>query len=145
MIPKDLISNGTVSVAWIFIFTNRNNVEDMERDCLILCFKLVFYLCCNEFGFFHVVSYLSNVLLQDNNINASSIPIDRPSDKLLKFLMKHYNLRTIIPQANNFILYEQFFTGKIFLFEQQRGRVQVQMKDCPWVVFSFLKSDIKIS
>ena len=65
---------------------------------------------------------------QDNNIRASSIPIDRPSDKLLKFLVKHYNLRTIIPQANNFILYEQFFTGKIF-FQRKIGMEGTKQND----------------
>ncbi|XP_068141292.1 alpha-tubulin N-acetyltransferase 1 [Drosophila tropicalis] len=35
--------------------------------------------------------------------------VDRPSEKLLTFLKKHYGLVRTIPQANNFVLYEGFF------------------------------------
>lgn len=46
---------------------------------------------------------------KDSNVTVKVIPIDRPSEKLLKFLQKHYHLSTIVPQPNNFIVYEQFF------------------------------------
>lgn len=61
-------------------------------------------------------NHYHSLVLQHNSVSASSIPIDRPSEKLLKFLQKHYGLSTIIPQSNNFILYEQFFKGNIRLF-----------------------------
>ncbi|XP_053963288.1 alpha-tubulin N-acetyltransferase 1-like [Anastrepha ludens] len=35
--------------------------------------------------------------------------VDRPSEKLLGFLKKHYGLERIIPQANHFVLYDGFF------------------------------------
>ncbi|XP_036344026.1 alpha-tubulin N-acetyltransferase 1-like, partial [Rhagoletis pomonella] len=35
--------------------------------------------------------------------------VDRPSEKLLGFLKKHYGLERTIPQANHFVLYDGFF------------------------------------
>ncbi|EDW78268.1 uncharacterized protein Dwil_GK16341 [Drosophila willistoni] len=35
--------------------------------------------------------------------------VDRPSEKFLTFLKKHYGLVRTIPQANNFVLFEGFF------------------------------------
>jgi len=45
--------------------------------------------------------------------------VDRPSPKFLAFLAKHYNLKVLIPQVNNFVIFEGFFTnnGKnVFFF-----------------------------
>lgn len=38
--------------------------------------------------------------------------IDKPSPKLLSFLHKHYGLETIIPQMNNFVIFEGFFDNR---------------------------------
>ncbi|CAD7003369.1 unnamed protein product [Ceratitis capitata] len=35
--------------------------------------------------------------------------VDRPSEKLVRFLKKYYGLENIIPQTNKFVLYEGFF------------------------------------
>ncbi|XP_065200813.1 alpha-tubulin N-acetyltransferase-like [Planococcus citri] len=56
---------------------------------------------------------LFDFMLKDNSVTVNLIPIDRPSEKLLKFLQKHYHLSTIVPQPNNFIVYEQFFNDQI--------------------------------
>jgi hypothetical protein len=37
------------------------------------------------------------------------LAIDRPSEKFLGFLYKHYGLEKILPQANNFVVFEGFF------------------------------------
>ena len=40
--------------------------------------------------------------------------VDRPSPKLLAFLRKHYNLAQPIPQVNNYVICDGFFTGQPF-------------------------------
>lgn len=48
-------------------------------------------------------------MIKHENINPEKIAYDRPSDKLLKFLKKYYNLKNYIPQNNNFVIYEEYF------------------------------------
>ena len=34
---------------------------------------------------------------------------DRPSDKLISFLKKHYGLSGFIPQNNNYVIFDRYF------------------------------------
>ncbi|XP_046441008.1 alpha-tubulin N-acetyltransferase 1-like [Daphnia pulex] len=47
--------------------------------------------------------------LEDEKLHVHKIAIDRPSEKFLGFLQKHYGLKNFIPQVNNFVIYEGFF------------------------------------
>ncbi len=49
--------------------------------------------------------------LQEENIEPRSLAIDRPSHKFINFLQKHYGLKTTIPQVNNFVVFEGFFSS----------------------------------
>lgn len=40
------------------------------------------------------------------------LAIDKPSPKFLSFLHKHYGLETIIPQMNNFVVFDGFFINR---------------------------------
>ncbi|KAL8618413.1 hypothetical protein ACOMHN_050181 [Nucella lapillus] len=40
------------------------------------------------------------------------LAVDRPSHKFSSFLAKHYGLKTEIPQVNNFVIFEGFFTKR---------------------------------
>ena len=40
------------------------------------------------------------------------IAYDRPSPKLLEFLKKHYGLTDFVPQNNNFVVFNQYYTKK---------------------------------
>uniref|UniRef100_A0A8D8I260 Alpha-tubulin N-acetyltransferase n=2 Tax=Culex pipiens TaxID=7175 RepID=A0A8D8I260_CULPI len=51
-------------------------------------------------------------MLNEEKIQPQSLAIDRPSEKLLGFLQKHYGLYNKIPQMNNFVVYEGFFSSK---------------------------------
>lgn len=51
-------------------------------------------------------------MLAEQGWRADKCSVDRPSDKLIGFLAKHYGLTRPIPQANNFVLYEGFFDDK---------------------------------
>ncbi|XP_075164775.1 alpha-tubulin acetylase isoform X2 [Haematobia irritans] len=52
---------------------------------------------------------LFETMLADEKWTPVKCSVDRPSEKLLGFLKKHYGLVRSIPQANNFVLYEGFF------------------------------------
>lgn len=42
-------------------------------------------------------------------MEAKQLAIDRPSNKMLKFIEKHYSLKKMIDQGNNFVIFEEFF------------------------------------
>uniref|UniRef100_A0A0K8TK85 Alpha-tubulin N-acetyltransferase n=1 Tax=Tabanus bromius TaxID=304241 RepID=A0A0K8TK85_TABBR len=52
---------------------------------------------------------LFETMLREENYKPEKLAIDRPSDKLIGFLRKHYGLEKTIPQMNNFVVYEGFF------------------------------------
>ncbi|XP_055385603.1 alpha-tubulin N-acetyltransferase [Condylostylus longicornis] len=52
---------------------------------------------------------LFETMLQEEQWDPRKLAIDRPSDKLLGFLKKHYGLEKTIPQMNNFVIFEGFF------------------------------------
>lgn len=35
---------------------------------------------------------------------------DRPSEKLISFLKKHYGLVKFVPQNNNFVVFDRYFS-----------------------------------
>lgn len=51
-------------------------------------------------------------MLKEENIEPQHLAIDKPSPKFLSFLHKHYGLETIIPQMNNFVVFDGFFTNR---------------------------------
>lgn len=40
----------------------------------------------------------------------NKLAFDKPSPKLLKFLHKHFELSSYIPQNNNFVVFDEFFS-----------------------------------
>ncbi|XP_069691938.1 alpha-tubulin N-acetyltransferase 1-like isoform X2 [Periplaneta americana] len=53
---------------------------------------------------------LYEYMLREENTSPQYLAIDRPSEKFLGFLYKHYGLQKILPQTNNFVVFEGFFT-----------------------------------
>lgn len=51
-------------------------------------------------------------MLRFLNIQSYKIAYDNPSPKLLNFLYKNYSLKNYIKQNNNFIVFNEFFTGR---------------------------------
>ncbi|XP_059691235.1 LOW QUALITY PROTEIN: alpha-tubulin N-acetyltransferase 1, partial [Gavia stellata] len=49
-------------------------------------------------------------MLQSERVDPWRLAVDRPSEKLLAFLRKHYGLTDAIPQVNNFVIFEGFFS-----------------------------------
>ncbi|XP_058148871.1 alpha-tubulin N-acetyltransferase 1 isoform X11 [Dasypus novemcinctus] len=52
---------------------------------------------------------LFQYMLQKERVEPHQLAVDRPSQKLLRFLSKHYSLETTVPQVNNFVIFEGFF------------------------------------
>uniref|UniRef100_A0A0K0FAA2 Alpha-tubulin N-acetyltransferase n=1 Tax=Strongyloides venezuelensis TaxID=75913 RepID=A0A0K0FAA2_STRVS len=48
-------------------------------------------------------------MLKHQNINPIDLAIDKPSDSLLQFMKKYYNLENPIWQTTNFVVYKGFF------------------------------------
>ncbi|XP_005104956.1 alpha-tubulin N-acetyltransferase 1 [Aplysia californica] len=61
-------------------------------------------------------------MLRNEGLSAQHLPIDRPSPKFSSFLKKHYNLRGTIPQVNNFVIFEGFFSRRPADAGSNRGR-----------------------
>lgn len=51
-------------------------------------------------------------MLQTERMDPRRLAVDRPSQKLLSFLQKHYGLRDPIPQVNNFVIFDGFFSNR---------------------------------
>ncbi|XP_015517513.1 alpha-tubulin N-acetyltransferase 1 isoform X1 [Neodiprion lecontei] len=52
-------------------------------------------------------------MLAEEKITPLKLAIDRPSEKLLAFLRKHYGLTRIIPQNNKFVVFHGFFDDEV--------------------------------
>ncbi|XP_050441720.1 alpha-tubulin N-acetyltransferase 1-like [Adelges cooleyi] len=52
---------------------------------------------------------LLEFMLKDTNLEAKDLAIDKPTNKLLQFMWKHYNLSKLVNQGNNFVIFEEFF------------------------------------
>lgn len=51
-------------------------------------------------------------MLQEEGVQPVKLAIDRPSEKFLAFLKKHYGLNSPISQNNNFVVFDGFFPEK---------------------------------
>jgi len=56
--------------------------------------------------------YLFEHMLRDEAIPVEHFAIDRPSDKFIYFLRRHYSLTKIMPQVNNFVVFDGFFRDR---------------------------------
>lgn len=50
-------------------------------------------------------------MLSDYDLLMQQVPIDRPSSLCLKFMKKHFGLSEYVPQNNNFVVFNQFWTS----------------------------------
>jgi hypothetical protein len=48
-------------------------------------------------------------MLKNESTKAERLGYDKPSDKFLKFLTKHYKLVDYLPQNNNFVVFKEYF------------------------------------
>ncbi|XP_053458904.1 alpha-tubulin N-acetyltransferase 1 isoform X2 [Nycticebus coucang] len=87
----------------LFVLDDREAHNEVEPLC-ILDFYIHESVQRHGYG-----RELFQYMLQKERVEPHQLAIDRPSQKLLKFLNKHYNLETTVPQVNNFVIFEGFF------------------------------------
>lgn len=99
----------------LFVYDTKGRVHEMEPMCV-----LDFYvhesrqrMGCGKLLF--------EYFLKDQDIDPRHLAIDKPSFKFSQFLKKHYNLKAELPQVNNFVVYEGFFSSRTFE-DNSRGR-----------------------
>ena len=54
---------------------------------------------------------------------------DRPSEKLISFLKKHYNLCSFIPQNNNYVIFDRFFSKGGTTIPQNNSSVKQEKQE----------------
>lgn len=64
-------------------------------------------------GCISIIHYMElSSYAQHEGMTPSHLAVDKPSDKFLAFLAKHYKLRATIPQVNNYVVFDGFFTNR---------------------------------
>jgi len=69
---------------------------------------------------------LFETMLRREEVEPRYLAVDRPSDKLISFLRKHYGLANIIPQVNNYVIFSGFFKDQPqspMGFPQKKARI----------------------
>ncbi|XP_053578023.1 alpha-tubulin N-acetyltransferase 1 isoform X2 [Bombina bombina] len=90
----------------LFVLDKKGSHVEAEPLC-ILDFYIHESLQRNGFG-----KELFGFMLRTEQAEPQHLAIDRPSEKFLSFLKKHYNLRSTIPQVNNFVVFDGFFKDR---------------------------------
>lgn len=89
----------------LFVSTEFGDIKEINPLCL-----LDFYVS-EEVQRQGVGKRLFDLMLQDSGAKPEKIAYDRPSEKLLKFLSKHFSLKRYLPQNNNFVVFSKYFTS----------------------------------
>lgn len=72
--------------------------------------------------------FLFEAMMKDQKVASPRfLAIDRPSPKLVSFLAKHYGLTEKIPQFNNYVIFEGFFTDRPFDASPGPKRTRIYM------------------
>jgi alpha-tubulin N-acetyltransferase 1 len=67
-------------------------------------------------------------MLQAEGVRPEKLGYDRPSEKLLAFLAKHYGLKRYVPQNNNYVVYSVYFeSGSGGVSQSELTRSQPQL------------------
>lgn len=87
----------------LYVFDDEGETHTVNAPCV-----LDFYVheSRQRFG---LGKQLFDHMLTTEDYKANQLAIDRPSEKLLAFLHKHYGLERQIRQMNNFVIYDGFF------------------------------------
>lgn len=96
----------------LFIYNQNGEIKEINPLCV-----LDFYVheSCQRSGY---GKELFTFMLQSENIEAKDLGFDRPSEKFISFLKKHFNLTDYVPQNNNFVVFNDYFYHKKLLNNQ---------------------------
>ena len=77
---------------------------------------------------------LYEFMLRNENSSPNKVAIDRPSQKLIAFMRKHYALSDYIPQNNNYVIYRQYFSSYEYVnqrtFEENKINLRTSTQNC---------------
>ncbi|XP_072115270.1 alpha-tubulin N-acetyltransferase 1 isoform X1 [Mobula birostris] len=90
----------------LFVLDGQGAHNEMEPLC-VLDFYVHVSLQRHGYG-----KELFDYMIQYEGVKPYHLAIDRPSSKFLSFLRKHYGLSTMIPQVNNFVVFDSFFQDR---------------------------------
>eukprot|EP01061_Rhynchopus_euleeides_P024645 TRINITY_DN39735_c0_g1_i1.p1 TRINITY_DN39735_c0_g1~~TRINITY_DN39735_c0_g1_i1.p1 ORF type:complete len:286 (+),score=57.70 TRINITY_DN39735_c0_g1_i1:57-860(+) len=63
-------------------------------------------------------------MLEQHDVAPHQLGFDRPSNKLISFLAKHYALKDYVPQNNNYVVYDRYFRRDDVADEHQQQHQQ---------------------
>ncbi|XP_064330110.1 alpha-tubulin N-acetyltransferase 1 isoform X1 [Phalacrocorax carbo] len=105
--PKSAVI-GFLKVGYKKLFLlDRNGAHNEAEPLCVLDFYIHESLQRHGYGL-----ELFQHMLQSERVDPWRLAVDRPSEKLLAFLRKHYGLTDAIPQVNNFVIFEGFFSNR---------------------------------
>ncbi|XP_072704119.1 alpha-tubulin N-acetyltransferase 1 isoform X2 [Ciconia boyciana] len=108
--PKGAVV-GFLKVGYKKLFLlDRNGAHNEAEPLCVLDFYIHESLQRHGYG-----RQLFQHMLQSERVDPWRLAVDRPSEKLLAFLRKHYGLTDAIPQVNNFVIFEGFFSNRAAL------------------------------
>jgi len=88
----------------LFITSENGNIREINPLCV-----LDFYVHESVQRGGHGRAIFEEMLHREGDIHPAKLAYDRPSPKLISFLAKHFNLKSFLPQNNNFVVYNQYW------------------------------------
>lgn len=103
--PGHFVVVGLLKMGWkkLYLF----NKKGSRTEAMVYCL-LDFYIHETRQRHGYGIK-LMDYMLKDNQIQASQLAVDQPTNKLLQFLWKYFNLSKLVNQGNNFVIFEEFF------------------------------------
>lgn len=81
---------------------------------------------CQRLG---IGKILYEYMLEHQKVPPNKIGIDKPSEKLINFMRRHYNLARYQPQNNNFVIYDAYFDNS-YKFERPADSKTLKARFC---------------
>jgi alpha-tubulin N-acetyltransferase 1 len=107
--PEHFSVVGILKMGWKKLYLY--NKAGSQSEAMVFCL-LDFYIHENKqrkgYG-----KHLFEYMLQDVQLEAKNLAIDKPTNKLLQFMWKHYQLSKLVNQGNNFVIFEEFFNNEV--------------------------------
>jgi alpha-tubulin N-acetyltransferase 1 len=92
-----------VGTKHLYYYNKKGVVTEIDPVCV-----LDFYVhqSCQRQG---IGRRLLDTMLESEGQHIKSLAWDKPTDKSLALLRKHYNLSAFVPQPNNYVVFDDFF------------------------------------
>jgi alpha-tubulin N-acetyltransferase 1 len=92
-----------VGVRNLFLWDRKGVQHEKKLLCLLDFFTVQ---TCQRKGY---GKKMIDAMLEDCGLQMKQMPIDRPSSLCLSFMKKHFGLSSFLPQANNYVVFDEFW------------------------------------